>query len=158
MKTYLDCIPCFMKQALFAARAATNDRKIIKQVLDTVGRHISEIPLDSPPPESARFIYGTVREITGVEDPFRQLKDESIQAALRLYETMAAAVKSSVDPLRTATSIAIAGNVIDFGSHQHFDLEEETGPIFFLLKVKCRMMSQKLGIPNGGLILKEARL
>ena len=125
MKTYLECIPCFFKQALFAAREATNDERKIKQVLDAVGSHLPEIPLDSPPPQTARTVYGVIREITGVSDPFKKLKEESIRAALRLYPKMKALVEGSDDPLFTATRIAIAGNVIDFGSHQHFDLEEE---------------------------------
>jgi uncharacterized protein with ATP-grasp and redox domains len=129
MKTYLECIPCFMKQALFAAREATNDDRKIKQVLDAVATRIPDIPLDSPPPNTARYIYGAISEITGTPDPFRKLKEESIRIALGYYEKMKAAVGNSEDPLRTATGIAIAGNVIDFGSHQHFDLEAEMNSV-----------------------------
>ncbi len=125
MKTYLECIPCFFKQALFAAREATDDERKIKLILDAVASHIPDIPLDSPPPQTARLVYGPISEITGVRDPFRALKEQSIKMALSHYEQMQSAVRSSVDPLRTAAGIAIAGNVIDFGSHQHFDLEKE---------------------------------
>ncbi|MBN2320502.1 MAG: DUF89 family protein [Acidobacteria bacterium] len=125
MKTYLECIPCFLKQALFAAREATDDERKIKLILDAVASHIPDIPLDSPPPQTARLVYGPITEITGVSDPFRELKEQSIQTALRHYKKMKSAVESSIDPLRTAAGIAIAGNVIDFGSHQHFDLEKE---------------------------------
>lgn len=45
MKTYLDCFPCFMEQALRAGRIATNDEKKIKRLLDEVGRMLSSIPL-----------------------------------------------------------------------------------------------------------------
>jgi len=37
MRTYLDCFPCFLNQALRAARVATDDEKKIKRVLDEVG-------------------------------------------------------------------------------------------------------------------------
>ncbi len=37
MKTYLDCLPCFMRQALRAGRIATKDEKKIKVLLDEVG-------------------------------------------------------------------------------------------------------------------------
>ena len=125
MKTYLECIPCFFKQALFAAKEATDDERKIKRILDAVASHIPDIPLDSPPPQTARLVYGPISEITGVRDPFRALKEQSIKIALGHYEQMKSAVRSSVDPLRTAAGIAIAGNVIDFGSHQHFELEKE---------------------------------
>lgn len=37
MKTYLDCIPCFMRQALWAGRIAVHDEKKMKEFLDPVG-------------------------------------------------------------------------------------------------------------------------
>ncbi len=125
MKTYLECIPCFFKQALFAARAATSDERKIKQVLDRIGGFIPDLPLDSPPPETARFVYGAVQAITGVSDPFKAHKEKSIRSALQLYPALKSAIRNSGDPLRTAVGIAIAGNVIDFGAHQRFDLEGE---------------------------------
>ncbi len=47
MKTYLDCFPCFLSQALRAARIATDDEMKIKRVLDKVGMMLKDIPLDS---------------------------------------------------------------------------------------------------------------
>lgn len=62
MKTYLDCFPCFLDQALRAGRIATDDEEKIKQVLDTVGGMLKDIPLGSAPPESGRLIYRKVSE------------------------------------------------------------------------------------------------
>ena len=71
MKTYLDCFPCFLNQALRAARIATDDEKKIKKVLDEVGMMLVNIPLESTPPESGKMIYNKVSEITGNLDPYR---------------------------------------------------------------------------------------
>ncbi|MBN2438118.1 MAG: DUF89 family protein [Deltaproteobacteria bacterium] len=125
MNTYLECIPCFFRQALFAARAATRDERQMKQVLDKVSALVPGIPLDSPPPETARWIYSVVREVTGVADPFRAHKEESIQKALSLYGMCKSAVDHSEDPLRTAVRMAIAGNAIDLGANPDLDLEGE---------------------------------
>jgi len=130
MKTYLDCIPCFFRQALFAARAATKDETKARQVLDRMGALLPGIPLDSPPPETAVLVYSAVREITGVLDPFKALKDESIENALSLYRGLASSVAASEDPLRTAVKIAIVGNVIDFGANANFDIEGEIEKLF----------------------------
>lgn len=130
MKTYLECIPCFFKQALFAARAATKDEIKARQVLDRIGGLLPDIPLDSPPPETARLIYSAVREITGVIDPFSVLKEESIKRALSLYSRLKSWVDGSKDPLRMAVKIAIVGNVIDFGANAYFDLEGELADSF----------------------------
>lgn len=125
MNTYLDCIPCFFRQALFAARSATKDETKAKQVLDRIAGFISDIPLDSPPPETGRLIYRAVREVTGVIDPFHSYKARSIQNALSLYRGLKSVVENSRDPLRTAVRIAIVGNVIDLGANPDFDLEGE---------------------------------
>ncbi|MBW1742937.1 MAG: DUF89 family protein [Deltaproteobacteria bacterium] len=125
MKTYLDCIPCFFKQALFAARAAVDDEETIKEVLDRVGALVSKIPMYNSPPETGREIYRIVREVTGVDDPFASLKTESIETVLTLYPQFKQRVEASDAPLESAVRLAIAGNVIDFGANPDFQLEEE---------------------------------
>jgi uncharacterized protein with ATP-grasp and redox domains len=125
MKTYLDCIPCFFKQALFAARAAVDDEETIKKVLDRVGTLVAEIPMYNSPPETGLEIYRIVREVTGVDDPFADLKAESIRTALALYPQFKQRVEASEDPLETALGLAIAGNVIDFGANPDVQLEKE---------------------------------
>ena len=125
MKTYLECIPCFVKQALFAARAAVDDETKIKEVLDRIGMLISEIPLHHSPPETSREIYRTVREVTGVNDPFANLKAESIKKAIALYPSLKQMVAASANSLETAVRLAIAGNVIDFGANPDFELEQD---------------------------------
>jgi uncharacterized protein with ATP-grasp and redox domains len=125
MKTYLDCIPCFFKQALFAARTAVDDERKIKQVLDRIGMLVSEIPLHRSPPETGREVYRVVREVTGVDDPFAGLKDQSIKRALALYPSLEGVVEISRDPLETAVRLGIAGNIIDFGANPDFQLEQD---------------------------------
>jgi len=125
MRTYLDCFPCFMEQALRAGRIATNDEKKIKRLLDEVGRMLSSIPLESTPPESGKVIYQKVSEITGIPDPYKKIKRESTEKALTLYPSLKDEVKKGKDPLLTAIRIAIAGNVIDFGANSNFNIEQE---------------------------------
>jgi len=125
MKTYLDCIPCFINQALRAARIATADETKIKRVLDETGSMIKSIPIQSTPPESGRLVYHKVNEITGCLDPFRKIKNESTQKALSLYPILKKKVQKSRDRLLMAIKIAVAGNVIDYGANWEFDLEQE---------------------------------
>jgi len=125
MKTYLDCLPCFLSQALRAARIATDDEKKIKKVLDEVGMMLRNIPLESTPPESGRLIYHKVSEITGNLNPYRKIKSASTKKALSLYPALKSQVEKSNDRLLTAVRVAIAGNVIDFGPNRAFDIEKE---------------------------------
>ncbi len=125
MKTYLDCLPCFLQQTLRAGRIATDDEKIIKQLLDDVGMMLKDIPLDNTPPETGMLIYQKISQVTGNKDPFKKIKKENIDKALSLYPEMKKLVDRSNDKLLTAIKLAIAGNVIDFGVNRAFDIEEE---------------------------------
>jgi uncharacterized protein with ATP-grasp and redox domains len=125
MKTYLDCFPCFLDQALRAGRIVTNDEKKIKRILDEVGELLKSIPLESTPPESGRLIYQKVMEISGSPDPYREIKKESTEKALSLYTSLKEHIENSENRLLTAIKIAIAGNVIDFGASGNIRVEED---------------------------------
>ena len=129
MRTYLDCFPCLLNQALRAARIATDDQEKIKEVLDEVGMMLRSIPLESTPPKTARLIYHKVSEITGDIDPYREIKSESTKKALSLYPSLKSQVEESNDRLLKAVTIAIAGNVIDFGANWGFDLNAEVAEV-----------------------------
>jgi len=129
MKTYLDCLPCFMSQALRAGRMATNDEKKIKELLDDVGCMIKDIPMESTPPETGDLIYQKVREITGVEDPYEKIKESNITEALILYPNLKNLVNNSDNKLLTAIRIAIAGNIIDLGVGKEFNILEDVEKI-----------------------------
>jgi uncharacterized protein with ATP-grasp and redox domains len=125
MKTYLDCIPCFFNQALRAGRIATDDEGKIKKILDEIGMLLKDIPLESTPPETGKLIYEKVKEITGIYDPYRQIKIESTHKALSLYHSLKQKLEKSDDSLLSAIRIAIAGNIIDFAVNRNFDIERE---------------------------------
>jgi len=122
MKTYLDCLPCFMYQALRAGRIATNDENKIKHLIDSVGNMIKDIPMDNTPPETGDIIYREVRKITGVYDPYKKIKEANINEALSLYPELKKIVYASKNRLLTAIRIAIAGNVIDLGVNKEFNI------------------------------------
>ncbi len=125
MKTYLDCIPCFMTQALRAGRSAGLEDKQIKTLLDEVGAMIRDLPMENTPPETGAVIYQKIREITGIDDPFKKIKEKNTREALDLYPYLKEEVRNAKDPLLTAIRLAIAGNVIDFGVNRTFDLKKD---------------------------------
>ncbi|UZJ39933.1 ARMT1-like domain-containing protein [Prosthecochloris sp. SCSIO W1102] len=122
MKTFLDCIPCFMNQALKAGRFATEDEKTLKELLAVTGEMVREISFDMTPPEIGDRIYKEVRRLTGVDDPFLNVKKENIQEALALYPEAERIVENSPDRLMAAIRMAIAGNIIDHGVNRNFDI------------------------------------
>jgi len=124
MKLNLDCIPCFQKQALQAVRFISDDEKLHERVLREVAKKLLESNWDSTPPELAHQVHSIVKRITNEKDPYKEVKRESNDSVLKLYPELKEKVNQSRDPLRTAVRLAIAGNIIDFGVPQQFNLEE----------------------------------
>jgi len=120
LKTYLDCIPCFFRQALETARATTDDENVHRQVLDSVASLIPELPLEVTPPEIAQQVYRIVADITGNRDPYHEEKWRANQVALSLYPRLREVVADSDDHLLTACKLAIAGNTIDLGANPKY--------------------------------------
>lgn len=129
MKTYLDCLPCFMNQALRAGRIATSDEKKIKRLLDEVGMLIKKIPMEQSPPETGEIIYQKISEITGNYDPYKRIKEKNIEHAQLLYPGLKKKVDESEDRLLTAIRLAVAGNVIDLGVNKEFNIEKDIAKI-----------------------------
>ena len=120
MKTYLDCIPCFFRQALTAARISTDDETIQRHILNSVSTMIPDLALDVIPPEIAQKVYRIVYEITGNNDPYLEAKKLANMSAMSLYARMKDIVDSSNETLETACKLAIAGNAIDLGAQAEF--------------------------------------
>jgi len=125
MKTYLDCIPCFFKQALDAARLAGADENIQKQVLISLAKELESFSMDSCPPQMGKFIYGLVRKITKEEDPYKKIKKKGNKLALSFYPELKEKVKNAKDQLLFSLELAIAGNIIDYGVKHSLDVDKE---------------------------------
>ena len=130
MRTYLDCIPCFMQQALRAARIAATGEIEIKHILDETARLIPEISMAMSPAEIGEKVYSIVSRVSGAEDPYKELKNASLAKALEIVPYVKERIRAASDPLYFALKAAIAGNVIDFGVNNSFDLEKEFDEIF----------------------------
>jgi len=125
MRTYLDCIPCFFKQALEAARLAGASPKEQRDVINHVARKLPFFPLSASPPAMGKIVYGGVRKITKKADPYKFIKAKSNLLALRLYKTLKSKVSRSGDRLLKAVELAIAGNIIDYGVKNSLNVEKE---------------------------------
>ncbi len=115
MRTYLECLPCFLRQSLEAARMVTDDESVHEEVLRKVLVELVDMPFDQSPPHMALKIHRLVREIGDDVDPYKGLKDKYNKFAMEMYPELQEKVRQSEDPFGTAVRLAIAGNIIDFG-------------------------------------------
>jgi len=131
MKLRLDCVVCIAKQALKAARLATNDPRIQEEVLRRVMLRLTEMEWVGTPPQLVRAsrVAELIEELTGVDDPYKDLKRASNDEALAMVDEVKALIASYDDPLRAAVKVAIAGNIIDFAAVETYDLKATIGKV-----------------------------
>ena len=115
MKIFLDCIPCFVRQALDSARLATDDEQIHEKVVREVLRLSADLDMSQSPPEIGQKIHRLIRSLVGSDDPYYRVKKQFNSLALKLYPDLRKQIISSNDQFETAVRLAIAGNIIDFG-------------------------------------------
>ena len=123
MRTYLDCYPCFLRQALDAARFAGAGEEAQVQVIQETLELLQTLDPSSTPPEVGEVIHRAVREQVAHSDPYREVKRIATEQALRLRPWIGVRIADAVDPFEQAVRIAIAGNIIDFGPSVVYDLE-----------------------------------
>ncbi len=121
MQTHLDCLVCFMRQALAAARLGSVDPALHRKVIDETGRMLADVDLEKSPPENAVFLYRLIADLTGNSDPFVGLKRESNEFALSMRDQISDTIAGASDPLRAALRFAACGNIIDYAAQHSFD-------------------------------------
>ncbi len=116
MRTYPDCIPCFVRQSLEAARLVhPEDEEFQLGVLRRVLQAAAAMDYRLPPPTMGRDIHRLLRSLSGVDDLYHESRRRSNDFALALLPELRELVRRSADPFATAVRLAVAGNVIDFG-------------------------------------------
>ncbi len=130
MKTYLDCIPCFFRQALEQGRLFTENKFIHKEIMDDVASLVPGFSLELTPPEMARKMQKLFGKRFAELDLYKRVKDQSNRRAMKLYARLKEKIAQSKDRLLTAIEFAIAGNVIDYAAKNTLDIESEIQKLF----------------------------
>ncbi|OPX31568.1 MAG: hypothetical protein B1H09_02585 [Gemmatimonadaceae bacterium 4484_173] len=120
MKIYLDCYPCFLRQALSAARRAGGTEHQQLAVLKKTMVILDALDTGANPPEIARLVHHAVKQEISSSDPYREAKLESTKQALKMLPKLRRLIDSSKDPMDTAIRLAIAGNIMDLGVVENF--------------------------------------
>ncbi len=122
MRVGLDCFPCFLRQAIIAVRLGTKDEALQTSILRSTLEDVFAADLSRPPAFATTFLHRRIRQMLGA-DPFKEIKSKYNRIAFDLYPSLRSLVDGSEDPLWTATRLAIAGNIIDFGIFTSIDVQ-----------------------------------
>jgi len=125
-----ECVDCILNQVEKTISILNTTEKkaalIRKKALDMS----KKFSFSHTPPFVAKEVYQMISELSGVKDPFFQLKQESIVKASEHLEYIEEMIQKSEDKIFAALKASVAGNVIDFGAKEQFSLSEEIKKVF----------------------------
>ena len=119
----LECIPCNLSIAIRSSRYATDDPRKQKEVLRRALARLNNLTWKENPMDISSDLQEIIKEVTGVDDPYREVKERSNENALKHVAKVRKMIEESANPLKTAAKIAAAGNLIDFGAYSKVDLD-----------------------------------
>lgn len=125
MEIKLECLPCYVNQAMEAtgyARMGEDDRW---EVVQRVCKELSNIDRSQPSARVSQKVHKIVRDKAKTFDPYRDQKVKSNESAIKYLDEFRKKVLNSEDPLVRAARLATAGNAVDFGPKRDFDIEKE---------------------------------
>jgi hypothetical protein len=93
----------------------SDDPAVHAKILNEVLQWACGVDLQQPAPVIGQRIHRRLRQIVGVDDPYRPAKDHQNRMALAMLPDLRNRIESAADPLDMAMRVAIAGNVIDLG-------------------------------------------
>lgn len=115
MKLHLECVPCYIRQALEAAKMATNDRKLHEQILRESLIVASEFDANGIGFVLQAKIKEVMEKILPAVDPYRKVKEKYNRITLGLTDNLKEIIRNSKNSFETSLRISLAGNIIDFG-------------------------------------------
>ena len=123
MQIHLDCLPCFLQQALRASRMVSDDPLLHKKILKEAMKVANNFENYRSSPEVGREIHKLVKEYTGLFDPYKKVKEEAIKVAKSLYSDLKRFLYKKEERLYWALKISAVGNSMDAAVYDKFDIK-----------------------------------
>jgi damage-control phosphatase, subfamily I len=148
-----DCIVCRMRQALDMCRFVDAKESVRQEVLQTTMELLVKREELEQSADVGVLIYEKIKQILNLDDPYKSVKTESIRTAINILPRLKEIVRNSDTPLRTATELCIAGNVIDFGPSNSHNIEKSIDEVLISKKHRFDWDSFSAAIQNAKTIL-----
>ncbi len=124
MKSQLDCVPCFTRQALDAVSLVVEDPNQRETLLRRLLQEISKADWQQSPPAMGQRIHQIIRKELDCADPYAAVKKQMNEMATRLVPAMRDRIEQHPDPREAAVRVAIGGNLLDTGAKSQISAEE----------------------------------
>jgi hypothetical protein len=112
VKATKECYPCLQRLAHQASQLATEDEKLRAEAVREALRILEqEFSCDQISIVVATELHRAIREITGNDDPYREMKERETTVAKELYREISA---KNFGDFRNCLELAARANAIDF--------------------------------------------
>lgn len=157
MQTNLDCIPCIVNS--FVRLLKMNDQSEIgkEQAIRRLLSYIAEMDYQKSPPVLGREMHRMMREELNDPDPYHEIKNKYNRMMLDMYSELEEMVDNANDPFDMAMRLAIAGNVIDFGPQDEFNIMDTINRVI-LSKIAIddsKLLKNDLNVANSLLYIGD---
>lgn len=154
MRARVECIPCYLRQAISAMNKAgvTNEEQQVK-VLYGLMKVIPTFDISTTSAENSTYVLQYVSKTLGIRDPFLKAKKEANQLAMAMIEGVRERIARSESPLFTAIRAAVAGNIVDLGIMDSYDLDGTLEDAFRSDFAICDLEEFEELIKRGGEVL-----
>ena len=106
-------MPCIVGQVLATAREVTTDPWLHRKVLSEAMLHLAKCDTDRSPAEVISELLRLIHKPLGSSDPFKEAKNDQLQAARVQAQALEPRLDAAEDKLRAALLVATAANAYD---------------------------------------------
>ena len=115
MNLHLECLPCYIRQALDAIRMVTDDKEIQEKALRKSLIAASKFDTNNIGMLTHNRIHRIIKKFAPSGDPYREIKEKFNIFCLNMTDEIKQIIAKSNNPFETSLRITLAGNIIDFG-------------------------------------------
>lgn len=158
MKTELECIPCYLKQTFTVLDLIPDiDENTRIEATRAILDFMSDMPFDVSPSINGSSLHRLLQKILGIPDPFASEKDKHTKMALEFLPELQRRVSESDDPLVESVRMAIAGNIIDYGTGQAAGSVDVAGVMESMefAREELKLLAEMLGDAKNVLYLAD---
>ena len=121
----LDCEQCLRRQAEKMLKKHHISDIEAKETIDLFNQYLSKHRNNNIlTPEVATYLHRLIKKKANTVDLYKKEKEQYNQLMLDLENDIREVINNSENPFQTALRYALAGNIIDFGPPESFDVME----------------------------------
>jgi uncharacterized protein with ATP-grasp and redox domains len=117
MKTFYECLPCFVNQALGLLKRSGASAQQTERAMRGVFHELAAVKFTDTPPVTGNKINRIIRSTLDTADPYEAEKRRFNDFALELLPQMQGRTGAGRDVFVCAIKLAIAANIIDSGKN-----------------------------------------